>query len=236
MSSGQQPVLAGAIGSRGRTAAGRRGRDRIMNASLDLITEVGIDQVRVAEIARRAGMSSGQVMYYFRSKERILLETLSWREHEETAHRRLALPAVAAGWPRLRLFADLYLPTSLTDPVWIMWMEAWARAPHDNDVSDFLDQLMRPWRDDLAEIVDEGIAERAFRPVRPVESFPVRFCAMLDGLSVLRLRQMPDLTADELTEMAMQSARAELTPQEQASGKNNRVAHPTGVEERPGAS
>ena len=131
----------------GRTTAGRRSRDRILQASLDLITEAGIDQVRLAGIAERAGMSSGQVMYYFTSMEHILLETLAWREDEETRQRRASLPATPAGWPQLEQFVDLYLPTSLTDPVWIMWMEAWARAPHSTEVSGFLDQLMRPWRD-----------------------------------------------------------------------------------------
>ena len=63
----------------GSTPEGRRSRDRVLQASLDLITEVGIDQVRLAEIARRAGMSSGQVMYYFTTKEQILLETLAWQ-------------------------------------------------------------------------------------------------------------------------------------------------------------
>jgi AcrR family transcriptional regulator len=215
---GEQPVPAGTGGglglgrSRGRTAAGRRGRERILQASIELITEVGIDRVRLAEIARRAGMSSGQVMYYFDSKEHILLETLAWQEHQETAQRRLELPDVPAGWPRLRLFVDLYLPTSLTDPVWIMWMEAWARAPHSNDVTAFLDQLMQPWRDDLAGIVEQGVSDRVFQPRRPVASFPMRFCATLDGLSVLRLRQQPDLSSDQLTEMAMLTARAELAP------------------------
>jgi AcrR family transcriptional regulator len=209
-SAGQQQDPGGNSRARGRTAAGRRGRERILRAAIGLITEVGIDRVRLAEIARRAGMSSGQVMYYFDTKEHILLETLAWREHAETEQRRLELPAVSVGWPRLRLFVDLYLPTSLTDPVWIMWMEAWARAPHSNEVTGFLDQLMQPWRDDLAEIVDQGIAEGEFRPPRSVASFPMRFCAVLDGLSVLRLRQMPDLSAVELTEMAMLNARAEL--------------------------
>jgi len=211
-SSGQPPAPPGADRGRNRTAAGRRGRERILQASIGLITEVGIDRVRLAEIARRAGMSSGQVMYYFDSKEHILLETLAWREGQETERRRLELPAVPAGWPRLTLFIDLYLPTSLTDPVWIMWMEAWARAPHSDGVTAFLDGLMRPWRDDLAEIVEQGIAEGAFRPQRPVASFPMRFCAMLDGLSLLRLRQIPDMSSGELTEMAMLSARAELWP------------------------
>src|ERR1700683_3804647 len=119
--------LPGPSRSRGRTAAGRRGRDRILRASIDLITEVGIDRVRVAEIARRARMSSGQVMYYFTSKEHILLETLAWREQEETEQRRLALPAVAVGWPRLRLFVDLYLPASLSGPGGVVGVEGGAR-------------------------------------------------------------------------------------------------------------
>jgi AcrR family transcriptional regulator len=208
----QPPVLAKASRIRGRTAAGRRGRERILQASIDLITDVGIDRVRLAEIARRACMSSGQVMYYFDSKEHILLETLAWREYQETEQRRTALPAVPAGWPRLELYVNLYLPTSLTDPVWIMWMEAWARAPHNKEVNSFLDMLMKPWRDDLAQIVEQGISERVFRPLPSGADFAVRFCATLDGLSVYRLRQMPDLPADQLTGLAMRSARAELTP------------------------
>jgi AcrR family transcriptional regulator len=175
-----------------------------------LITEVGIDRVRVAQIAQRAGMSSGQVMYYFTSKGHILLETLAWRETAETVQRRRELPGAAAGWPRLRRFVELYLPSGLADPVWILWMEAWARAPHSREISSFLDMLMRPWRDDLAEIVDDGMAAGTFRSVESAGKFPVRFCAVLDGLSVLQLRQMPELSSAELTELALDSARAEL--------------------------
>jgi AcrR family transcriptional regulator len=196
----------------GSTTAGRRSRDRILQASIELITEVGIDQVRLAEIARRAGMSSGQVMYYFTSKEHILLETLAWREHEETRHRRVELPGIAAGWPSLEAFVRLYLPSDLTDPVWILWMEAWARAPHRPEVSLFLDELMSAWREDLAQIVAHGTEAGLFRPRDGIDDFPLRFCAVLDGLSVLFLRQMPDLSSERLTELALSTARAELNP------------------------
>src|SRR5215469_4427680 len=188
-------LVAPGVGGRipGSTTAGRRSRERVLQASLDLITEVGIDRVRLAEIARRAEMSSGQVMYYFTSKGHILLETLAWRENLETEQRRRELPGTSAGWPRLRRFVELYLPSGLADPVWILWMEAWARAPHSREVSGFLDALMRPWRDDLAEVVEDGAAAGAFRSVPSTGRFPVRFCAVLDGLAVLMLRQMPEL-------------------------------------------
>ena len=182
----------------------------MLEASLGLITEVGIDRVRLAAIARRAGMSSGQVMYYFTSKEHILLETLAWQERESTRLRRSSLSEAAAGWPRLELYIQLYLPAGPTDAVWILWMEAWARAPHDAEVSRFLDELTRPDRDDLATLVEQGTLAGAFHPPGPISEFALRFCALLDGLAVLGLRQLPGMSLPELTRLAMDSARAEL--------------------------
>jgi AcrR family transcriptional regulator len=177
---------------------------------MDLIAEAGIERVRLAEIARRAGMSSGQVMYYFTSVEHILLETLAWREQAESERRRNALPEAAAGWPRLELFVDLYLPSGPADPIWILWMESWARAPHSAEVGQFLDELMIPWREDLTEIVADGVRSGAFRRHGPAGDFPLRFCAVLDGLSVLYVHQMPDLPRERLKELAIISARVEL--------------------------
>ena len=77
---------------------------------MELITEAGIDQVRVAEIARRSSMSSGQVMYYFTSKEHSLLETLAWRDHQDTIRTRAALARVTGAWRQLERFIGCYLP------------------------------------------------------------------------------------------------------------------------------
>ena len=43
-------------------------------------------------------------------------------------------------------------------------MEAWARAPHSRQVSQFLEELLALWRDDLAAIVARGIQEGVFTP------------------------------------------------------------------------
>lgn len=194
----------------GSTREGRRSRERVLRSALELITEVGIDQVRLAEIARRAGMSTGQVMYYFDTKEHILLETLAWREYEDTGRRRADLATVPDPWAKLERFVQHYLPGSPTDPSWKLWLEAWTRAPHNAKVSEFLDALLAPWREDLAEIVDSGESQGIFRPHVPVEDFSIRFCALLDGLAIRRLRQAPGGSRTRLVELAMQAARTEL--------------------------
>ena len=52
--------------------------------------EKGLDQLRLAEIGRRTNMSTGHVLYYFGTKDRILRETLLWTEDS-------ARPAAARG-------------------------------------------------------------------------------------------------------------------------------------------
>ena len=199
------------------TEDGRRSRDRVLMAALDLIIEVGIDQVRVAEIARRAGMSSGQVMYYFTSKEHILLETLAWQEHQDTVRRQAALAKVTGAWRQLERFIELYLPGTPPDPSWILWMAAWARSPHNKPVSRFLEELLDPWRDDLAALVARGVAEGAFAPPGAASDFTRRFIAVLDGLALQRLQQMQGSSRKHLTELALYAARLELAPGPQCS-------------------
>ena len=193
------------------TENGQRSRDRVLQAALDLITEAGIDQVRLAEIARRAGMSSGQVMYYFTSKEHILLETLAWRDGQDLTRTRAAVAEVTGAWPQLERFIGLYLPASPADSSWILWMEVWARAPHNRQVSQRLEELLRPWRDELAAIVERGTQEGAFPAPGPIDDFPLRFAALLDGLAILRLRQMHQPSRQRLIDLAMTTARSELT-------------------------
>jgi AcrR family transcriptional regulator len=206
-------ITAPALRRRGpaSTEDGQRSRGRVLKAAEELITEAGIDQVRVAEIARRANMSSGQVMYYFTSKEHILLETLAWRDHQDIRRTRAALAKTTGAWRQLERFIGLYLPASPADPSWILWMEAWARAPHNRQVSQFLEELLALWRDDLAAVVARGVQEGAFVPPASIDDFTLRFAALLDGLAILRLRQMHQPSRKRLIGLAMTTARAELT-------------------------
>jgi len=179
---------------------------------VDLITEAGIDRVRVAEIARRASMSSGQVMYYFTGKEHILLEALAWQDNQDLTRARTAVAKVRGAWRQLERFVGLYLPASPADPSWILWFEAWARAPHNLQVSQFLEDLFVPWRETLAAIVAGGVEEGVFAPPAAIDDFTIRFTAMLDGFAILRLRHMNKPSRTRLIELAMTSARTELTP------------------------
>ena len=42
------------------------------------IVDQGLDDVSMRDIARRAGMSPGHILYYFASKDALLLAVLQW--------------------------------------------------------------------------------------------------------------------------------------------------------------
>jgi len=156
-------------------------------------------------------------MYYFTSKEHILLETLAWQEHQDTMRRQAALAKVTGAWRQLERLVELYLPGTHPDPSWFLWMEAWARAPHNKQVSRFLEELLNPWRDDLATLVTRGVAEGAFAPPSDIGNFTRRFIAVLDGLALQRLQRMQGSSRKHLTELALYTARIELAPGPESS-------------------
>jgi AcrR family transcriptional regulator len=57
----------------GLSEVARRRRDEVMDAAEAVIAGQGIDQLSLAKIEERAGMSRGQLTYYFPTKESILL-------------------------------------------------------------------------------------------------------------------------------------------------------------------
>ena len=89
---------------------------------------------------------------------------------------------------------------------------------HSAEVSQFMEALLRPWRDDLAAIVARGVEEGAFVPPDAIDDFTLRFVARLDGLALQRLRQLHQLSRKRVIELAMNAARAELAPGSQNTG------------------
>ena len=56
-----------------RSGRGDKARKRVLAAALDVLRERPLHEVQLQEIAARAGMSPGHVLYHFGSKDKILV-------------------------------------------------------------------------------------------------------------------------------------------------------------------
>jgi AcrR family transcriptional regulator len=62
----------------GRIDIGSVRRTQIVEAAVAVITEQGLQNLSLSEIEKKAGMSRGQLTYYFRTKEEILLAVFDY--------------------------------------------------------------------------------------------------------------------------------------------------------------
>src|SRR5437762_12683777 len=81
--------MAASVASRSESAA-----ERILEAACDLISAEGIDEVRIARVATRAGASTALVHHYFSTREELLEQALL-HSFEQAGEERFQKPAEA---------------------------------------------------------------------------------------------------------------------------------------------
>ncbi|WP_267244736.1 TetR/AcrR family transcriptional regulator [Streptomyces sp. PR69] len=148
------------------------------------IAERGLDGLTMAGLGREVGMSSGHLLYYFRTKDELLLQTLEWSEGRLGAERSALLSRQAPAAERLSAYVDLYVPEGHRDPHWTLWLEVWNRSQDaDADARTRQASIEGAWHRDLVALLAEGISRGEFRPVDP-DRYATRLRALLDGFSV----------------------------------------------------
>ncbi|KDN73706.1 transcriptional regulator [Streptomyces olindensis] len=170
-------------------AGGRRQappRENVLAAAMEMIAERGLEKLTMAALGRKVGMSSGHLLYYFGSKDELLLRTLEWSEGRLGAERGRLLTRAASARARLDAYVDLYVPDGHRDPHWTLWLEVWNRsqsAAADATARDRQAAIEGAWHRDLVALLAEGISRGEFRRVDP-DRFAARLRALLDGFSI----------------------------------------------------
>ena len=76
-------------------------RLQILTAAAELIAEIGVAETRIADVAKRAKVSSALVIYYFGTRDRLLVDALRFSERPSTTPRSGCSPTSgrsASGW------------------------------------------------------------------------------------------------------------------------------------------
>ncbi|WP_282684980.1 MULTISPECIES: TetR/AcrR family transcriptional regulator [unclassified Streptomyces] len=166
---------------RKRQPSGDEARGRAMKAAIGVIAEKGTAALRMSDIAARAGMSTGHILYHFGKKDRLLLEVLAWSQADLWARFEEAVDRAASPAEKLDLFVRFYLPTHQGDERYALWTQVLTQR-HDEAGRQILTELLDSWDERLEAIVREGCDLGHFADV-DLPEFTVRAVAMLSGLS-----------------------------------------------------
>ncbi|MET8748878.1 TetR/AcrR family transcriptional regulator [Streptomyces sp. NPDC004667] len=175
-------------------------REDVLVAAMATIAERGLDGLTMAGLGRQVGMSSGHLLYYFGSKDELLLRTLEWSEAALGTERRALLSRPGTARARVGAYVDLYVPDGPRDPHWTLWLEVWNRSqnagPQERERQAAIEGA---WHRDLVALLAEGISRGEFRPV-DAERVAARLRALLDGFSIQLAVGLPGIGREDILE------------------------------------
>lgn len=173
-------------------------REQIMEATRRVMVQRGLSELRVADIAREAGISPGIVHYYFETKEDLIMETFEDTFAASIDYRNEILALDLPAREKLMELLHSYVPDDdETIERWHVWMEMWVGALHDEQLRKINDQAYGMWRSMVTEIIREGQTSGAFSPVN-LWVVSNNLVSMVDGLAVQVLLGSSIITAEEM--------------------------------------
>ena len=161
-------------------------RGQMLHAALDVISERGFADTRIADIAERIGISPALVIYYFKTKDQLLTEAIRHYEDSWYAEGKRRMDELPTAALRMEEFVAMnLLPDSDPDleSNWQLWLDFWVQAARNPDVAGVRRSSDERWREVLVSLVREGQEAGEFISVDARE-FSIFLSALLDGMTV----------------------------------------------------
>jgi AcrR family transcriptional regulator len=173
-------------------------RQQILSAACAVIASAGIPALRLSDVAKEAGVSSGTVHYYFETKREVISAAFEYNLTDSLARRQELL---ASGKDSLAILHDLvesYLPNDeLSVRAWKVWLALWAEGSREPVLQEINDRLYGQWRDVVAGVIGAAQSEGLARPGDSAVQANM-LIGMLDGLAVQVVLGSPSMPLSQM--------------------------------------
>lgn len=159
-----------------------RRRAELVKAGYTEILEKGIQGTTIDSVVARAGSSKGGALYYFPTKDDLLVAVLNWLLRE--LDRRLEDIATSDASPRSRLASEvevLFHSAEVNRKLYLVLFDFVSIGARSNRYRSLLAVFFESCRRRDALVVAEGIEQEEFRRVDP-ENAASTIRALVDGL------------------------------------------------------
>jgi AcrR family transcriptional regulator len=191
--------------------AAKQGKDRhqeILEAAARVITDRGLAETRISDIAEQAGVSPGLILYYFESKDRLLAEALTFANDQFYLRTSREIRRIPSAKDQLRRVIDLSVPGYLPEygrlDEWALWIEVWVRALRDPEMAKDREALDQRWRSQLAEIIRGGQSSGEFSSAEDPDELALRIAALMDGLAIQVIMDDSEVTTERMHRTCME--------------------------------
>lgn len=178
-----------------------RRKSAILDAAAQLIAERGYHAVRIADIARAVGSSTGAVHYYFPGKDDVLTLALQHGVNRAFERQSEDLRKIDSAYERLLRLIDLQLPRlGQVRDEWSIWMQFWAEATIRPELRPAHNEFYDRWHETVVRIVRRGQRQGEFRADADPELTALQLTALTDGAAIQVLTGAAGMTISAMRE------------------------------------
>jgi len=196
--------------SRSRQKQSKDRHQEILEAAARVITDRGLGETRISDIAERCGVSPGLILYYFESKDRLLVEALTYANDKYYLAQARDLRRLSTARERFERLVDLSVPGLLPDferlEEWALWIEIWVRALRDPALAKEAEVLDRRWRQSIADIVRSGRETGEFPDGADADEIGTQLGSLIDGMAIQVLMNDSQLDPETMKRLCMDVA------------------------------
>lgn len=158
-------------------------RQKLLEATLEIIAAEGLDGVTMAKVAGRTGLSRGICNYHFATKEQLMLEAFRvlYREYQEAWQSTLADDTIAPERRLARLVEKLLSPPIADLKKLAVWLAFWGVTPHRRTYLELCTESDRAYEDAVEGLLRQlapGTEEMKGMKMRAIA---VALTSMIDG-------------------------------------------------------
>jgi AcrR family transcriptional regulator len=182
-------------------------RPAILTAAAEVISERGVQNTRISDVAERAGTSAPGVLYWFPTKDELLAEALQFSDDRFYANLTGELDGLGSATQKLGRMVELWPAEG--DGETVLWMELWVRSLRDPRLAATREGLDARWRAALADIIRDGQASGEFGPA-DADDVALLLGAVMDGFAIQLALRDPAVTAAAVKRHCLALAEARL--------------------------
>ena len=202
-------------------------RAEILEVTCEVVIERGFAATRIADVAKRLGVSSSLIHYHFDSKEQLLAEAFAHYARKDVAEMEAEIEAAPNAVAQLDRVIHNYVPEGSGDVEWMLWIDGWGEAlrnPMMRKISQELDEQSAA----LAErVIRHGVETGEFVCVDPAAA-AMRLTAVVDGLAVQFAAHDGTLTREQFIDHVRTLAAWEVGLEPQALREGGAIVESAG--------
>lgn len=158
-------------------------RIEILEATCEVVIERGFAGTRVADVAKKLGVSNSLIHYHFSSKEELLASAFEHYARKDLVDMQFDSDSAPTSVSKLWRLIESYVPEGSDDVEWMIWIDAWGEALRNPKMKPISQELDEQSIAVFEKVLRAGNESGEFHCVHPRES-ATRISGLIDGLAV----------------------------------------------------